>query len=83
MIRADKAYYLTCRVDVVGEESPARSLLICRKNEPLDEETARRVGLIEDEPEADSKPEPVDGVRTQAVTPPKKKTCPATRKKND
>lgn len=50
MIRADKAYFLTHRGDVVGEDHPDRNVLLCKAGELLDERTARRVGLLVDAP---------------------------------
>lgn len=47
MNRADKAYYRTHRGDVVGGDHPDRHTLICKAGEPIDDETAREVGLIE------------------------------------
>lgn len=91
-MRADKAYYLTHRGDVVGEDHPDRNVLLCKPGELISNELAKKVGLIEPvgnpvqveapavqvEAEAD-----VQAVtkppRTQAVKPPKKTTSPRKR----
>lgn len=87
MVRADQAYYLTHRGDVVGGDHPDRHTLLCKQGELISDELARKVGLIpvevpalvvEAEAVTQAEPEPP---RTQAVTPPKKKTSPSTRKK--
>lgn len=94
MIRADKAYFRTHRGDVVGGDHPDRHTLLCKQGELISDELARKVGLIQPvqepvtveapalvvEAEAVTQAEP-EPPRTQAVTPPKKKTSPSTRKK--
>jgi hypothetical protein len=92
MIRADQAYYSTHCGDVVGEDHPDRYTLLCKQGELISDDLARKVGLIEPvgnpvqveapaaEVEAEAEVQAVTTPpRTQAVTPPKKKTSPRKR----
>lgn len=83
MLRADKAYYRTHRGDVVGADHPDRHSLICKAGEPISEDVAREVGLIEpvglpvEAPalvvEAEAEIQAVtEPPTTQAVNPPKR-----------
>jgi hypothetical protein len=90
MVRADKAYFLTHRGDVVGEDHPDRHTLLCKAGEAITDDLARNVGLIapvelpveapalvvEAEAEVQAVTTPP---RTQAVKPPNKKTSPRKR----
>ena len=90
MVRADKAYFLTHRGDVVGGDHPDRHTLLCKAGEAISDDLARKVGLIapvelpveapalvvEAEAEVQAVMEPPT---VQAVTPPKKKTSPRKR----
>ena len=77
MTRADKAYFLTHRGDVVGEEHPDRNTLLCKRGELISDDLARRVGLIAEAPalvveaEATIQAE-LEPPTVQAVTPPKR-----------